>query len=135
MRAVHALTRFAERAIAPLGNLATDRRPQVRSAALRALRAVATREHTLEVTARVLAMETRRDVTLQLMASLGHGRHEPALPDLLERVLDRDPRIREGAKDALRAWGQDVIPAVRREARRARPDHRRQLEALIEELE
>jgi HEAT repeats len=134
VRAIHALARLGEPAIEPLGRFATDRRPQIRSAALRALRTVAPREHTLEVTTRVLAMETRRDVTLQLMASLAHGRHEPALPDLLERVLDRDPHIREGATDSLRAWGTDILPAIHREARRARPDHRRQLEALIETL-
>ena len=134
MRAIHALARFAEPAIEPLGRFATDRRPPIRSAALRALRTVASRQHTLEVTARVLAMETRRDVTLQLMASLAHGRHEPALPDLLDRVLDRDPRIRDGAISSLRAWGADILPAIHREARRARPDHRRQLEALIETL-
>jgi hypothetical protein len=39
----------------------------VRSAALRALRAVATRERTLEATAAALEIETRRDVVLQLM--------------------------------------------------------------------
>lgn len=134
VRAIHALARFAAPAIEPLGRFATDRRPPIRSAALRALRTVATRQHTLEVTTRVLAMETRRDVTLQLMASLAHGRHEPALPDLLDRVLDRDPRIRDGAISSLRAWGTDILPAIHREARRARPDHRRQLEALIETL-
>ena len=135
VRAIHALTRFAAEAIAPLDAFAIDRRPQVRSAALRALRTVAPREHTLEITARVLAMETRHDVTMQLMKSLAHGRHEPALPDLLERILDRDPKIRDGAREALRAWGRDILPAIHREARRARPDHRRQYEALIAELE
>lgn len=135
VRAVHALTRFGDGAVAPLSRLAIDRRPAVRSAALRALRTVASREHTLQVTAQVLAMETRRDVTLQLLASLGHGRHLPALPELLERVTDRDPRIRRGASDALRAWGRDVIPHLRHAARRARPDKRRQYEALLAELE
>lgn len=135
VRAVHALLRFEERSVAPLSQLAIDRRPPIRSAALRALRAVASREHTLAVTTQVLAMETRRDVTLQLLASLGHGRHLPALPELLERVIDRDPRIRRGAIDALRAWGHDVVPAVEHVARRARPDKRRQYEALLTELE
>lgn len=80
-------------------------------------------------------METRRDVILQLMASLAHGRHAPALPALLERVLHRDPRIRRAAADGLRAWGKDALPALHHQARRARPDHRRQYEALLAELE
>lgn len=85
--------------------------------------------------AKVLELETRRDVALGLMASLGHGRHEPTLASLLERLVDRDYRIRQGAHAALRAWGRDVIPALRHAAKRARPDHRRQFEALIEALE
>lgn len=134
VRAVHALTRFKERAVAPLARLAVDRRAPVRSAALRALRTVATKERTLEVTAEVLKMETRRDVALSLMASLGHGRHEPSLAGLLERLTDRDPRIRRGAHDALLAWGRDVVPSLHHANRRARPDRRPLYEALIAEL-
>lgn len=136
VRAIHALARgFGAAAIEPLSRFALDRRPPVRSAALRALRTVAPRPHSLDVTAAVLAMETRRDVILQLMASLAHGRHAPALPALLERVLHRDPRIRRAAADSLRAWGKDALPALHHQARRARPDHRRQYEALLAELE
>ncbi|MBX3231404.1 MAG: HEAT repeat domain-containing protein [Labilithrix sp.] len=135
VRAVHALTRFGERAVDPLARLALDRRAQVRSAALRALRTVASRDRTLEVTAQVLEMETRRDVVLSLMASLGHGRHEPSLPGLLERLTDRDPRIQKGAHAALRAWGRDVIPALRHASRRARPDRRHAFDALIADLD
>ena len=135
VRAVHALTGHGDRSVDPLERLTRDRRPAVRSAALRALRVVASRERTLEATAKVLELETRRDVALGLMASLGHGRHEPSLPSLLERLVDRDGKIRQGAHAALRAWGRDVIPALRHAAARARPDRRRQFEALIAELE
>ena len=135
VRAVHALTAHKERSIEPLARLTRDRRPAVRSAALRALRVVASRERTLEATAAALELETRRDVALGLMASLGHGRYAPSLPSLLERLVDRDHRIRQGAHAALRAWGRDVIPALRHAAKRARPDRRAPFEALIAELE
>lgn len=134
VRAVHALAQLGEGAVAPLSRLALDRRPAVRSAALRALRAVASREHTLEVTARVLEQETRRDVATQLLASLGHARHPPALPLLLDRVLDRDPKIQRAAEDALRAWGSDALPAIRRAVKHARPDKRGRYLALLEAL-
>jgi len=135
VRAVHALTEHRDRSVEPLDRLTRDRRPAIRSAALRALRVVASRERTLEATAKALELETRRDVALGLMASLGHGRHEPTLPSLLERLTDRDYRIRQGAHAALRAWGREVIPALRHAAKRARPDRRRQFEAVIQELE
>jgi len=48
VRAVHALTEHRERGVDPLERLTCDRRPAVRSAALRALRVVASRERTLE---------------------------------------------------------------------------------------
>jgi hypothetical protein len=68
------------------------------------------------------------------MSSLGHGRHEPSLPALLERPTDRDHRVQQGARSALRAWGRDVIPALRHASRRARPDRRPIYDALIAEL-
>jgi HEAT repeat protein len=135
VRAVHALVAHGERAVAPLASLVVDPRPPVRSAALRALRQVASREQSLDAAAQALAMETRPDVVLQLMKSLGHGRHEPSLPALLERLEHREPRIREGAHEAIRAWGPEVVPALRRAARRARPDRRPAYMALITELE
>jgi HEAT repeat protein len=135
VRAVHALVAHGERGVAPLEQLVVDPRPPVRSAALRALRQATSRERTLQATARALAMETRRDVVLQLMKSLGHGRHEPSLPALLERLDHGDVRIRQGAHAAIRAWGHEVVPALRRAARRARPDRRPAYTALITELE
>jgi hypothetical protein len=135
VRAVHALVEHGERGVAPLERLVVDPRPPVRSAALRALRKVATREATLHATARALAIESRTDVTLGLMRSLGHGRHEPALPALLERFEHRDPRVRDGARAAIRAWGRDVAPALRRAARHARPDRRPAYHELLAELE
>jgi hypothetical protein len=135
VRAVHALTAHEERAVEPLAVLTTDPRPEVRSAALRALRMVASRERTLAATVEVLRMETRRDVVLSLMASLAHGRHSPALPSLLERVADRDLRIRRGAHAALLAWGPEVLPALRHAARHTRPDRRPLYASLISELE
>jgi hypothetical protein len=135
VRAVHALVEHGERGVAPLARLCTDPRPPVRSAALRALRRVASREVTLEATARALAMETRRDVIVSLCKSLGHGRHEPSLPALLERLHHHDLPVRQGAHAAIRAWGHQAVPALRRAARRARPDRRPAFDALIAELE
>ncbi len=122
VRAVHALVAHGERAVAPLAGLVVDPRPPVRSAALRALRQVASREQSLDAAAQALAMETRPDVVLQLMKSLGHGRHEPSLPALLERLEHREPRIREGAHEAIRAWGPGgrACPASRGPARAPR---------------
>ena len=135
VRAVHALAGHGERGVAPLARLVVDPRPPVRSAALRALKTAAGPATTLDATARALAMETRVDVMLSLMKSLGHGRHEPALPALLERLEHREPKIREGARQAILGWGPDVAPALRRAARRARPDHRPAYESLIAALE
>ncbi len=135
VRAVHALVGHAERAEEPLSRLATDRRPPVRSAALRALRKVAPREVSLAAAARVLSMETRRDVMLSLMKSLGHGRHEPSLSALIERLEHRDVRVRQGAHDAIMAWGTSVLPALRRATRKARPDRRPALRELAAALE
>jgi len=135
VRAVHALVAHGEPAIAPLMRLVTDKRPPVRSAALRALRQVASREQSLAATADALAMETRRDVISSLMRSLGHGRYEPTLPALLERLDHGDLRTRQGAHEAIRAWGREVVPALRRMASRARPDRRPTYAALIAELE
>ncbi|MEM9454365.1 MAG: HEAT repeat domain-containing protein [Myxococcota bacterium] len=135
VRAVHALVEHGERAVAPLERLVTDRRPPVRSAALRALRKVAPRSVTMAATARVLGMETRRDVILQLMRSLGHGRHAPSLPGLIERLDHRDLRVRQTAHESIRAWGPEVVPALRRAWRRVRPDRRPALAELVAELE
>lgn len=135
VRAVHALVAHRERGVAPLESLVVDPRPQVRSAALRALRQVGSRAQSLDAAARALAMETRPDIVLQLMRSLGHGRHEPSLPALLERLEHREPRIRAGAQEAIRAWGPEVVPALRRAARHARPDRRPAYLTLIAELE
>lgn len=134
VRAVHALASHGEPSVAALTELAVDPRAQVRSAALRALRQVAPREQSLAATAMVLAMETRTDIILQLMNSLAHGRHEPALPALLEHLHHREPRIRQGAHDALRAWGSELVPTLRRASHRARPDRRPAYAALIAEL-
>lgn len=135
VRAVHALAGHGEPGVPGLERLVEDPRPPVRSAALRALRAVAPRPVALAAAARALAMETRADVVLSLMKSLGHARHEPALPALLERLEHRDPRLHEGARQALLGWGPAVVPALRRAARHARPDRRPTYAALIADLE
>ena len=135
VRAVHALTEHGERSIMRLDALVTDRRPPVRSAALRALRKVAPREVTLPATARALAMETRKDVIGQLMRSLGHGKYEPALTTMLEYLDHREPTVRKTAHEAIVAYGPDIVPTLRRLGRRARPDRRRTIEAVMTELE
>lgn len=135
IRAVHALAAHGEPGVAPLERLVVDPRPFVRTAALRALRQVAPREVSLQAALRALAIESRADVALSLMRSLGHGRHEPALSALLDRLEHRDPRLREGAREALRAWGPAVLPALRRASRHARPDRRPAYASLLAELE
>lgn len=135
VRAIHALVEHGDAAIAPLRRLVTDRRPPVRSAALRALRRVASREATLDAVAEVLAMETRRDVVVSLMRSLGHGRHEASLGALIERLTHGELLVRQGAHEAIRAWGPTVVPALRRAMHRARPDRRPALAGLVAELE
>lgn len=135
VRAVHAMTAAGDAAIEPLAALADDRRPQVRSAALRALKTVAPRARSLEATLAALHVETRRDVALSLMRSLGHGRYAPSLPALIDRVVHRDVRIAGGAGEALRAFGADALPALAHAARRARPDRRAAYRALIAAIE
>jgi len=134
VRAVHALSRSGERAIDPMGELVTDPRPAVRSAALRALRRVAPGQHFLAATYRVLQMETRRDVVLSLLKTLAHGRHAPALPKIVERLWHRDPRERRSARDALLAWGHDAVGDLRRIAGKARPDRRRAINEVIDAI-
>lgn len=135
VRAVHALTRWEAEAIEPLAGWATDPRPKVRSAALRALKTVAPRARSLEATLAALHMETRRDVALALMRSLGHRRFEPALPALIERVAASDGRTAEGAREALEAFGEAAVPALEHAARRARPDRRGRYRAVIAAIE
>lgn len=134
VRAIHALTAQGEAATVQLSALALDERGQVRSAALRGLKKVAPRSVSLPVTLSVLAIEDRRDVIIQLLKSLGHARHEPALPVLLEHCLHKDRRIAEGAREAVEAWGEGALPAVIAAARRARPDRRGDYEALADAL-
>jgi HEAT repeat protein len=114
VRAVHSLTRYGAQSISPLEQLTQDRRPAVRSAALRALKTVASKEQTLVATAAVLTMETRDDVVVSLLKSLGHGRHDPTLVVLIERVTDRNPKVREAARAAICSWGgQRYLPCTR----------------------
>jgi len=54
---------------------------------------------------------------------------------LLERLDHREPRIRQGAHEAIRAWGPEVVPMLRRAARHAGPDRRPADVALLAELE
>ncbi|NVB39871.1 HEAT repeat domain-containing protein [Pseudenhygromyxa sp. WMMC2535] len=135
VRAVHALTEQGEGGVDALEALSLDRRPRVRSAALRALRKVASRERSLAAAAAVLEIETRRDVLISLMASLGHGRHQPARSRLIDYLRHREPKLQEAAERALMGWGPTLLPDLRRAARKARPDHRRHIEALIAKLE
>lgn len=134
VRAVHAL---AESDAGPdaIEPFVIDRRPRVRSAALRALRALVERERYLDAVTRVLAIETRDDVIVSLLASLGHARHPPGLPGLIEHLVGRDTKLRAGAEAALLAWGSTALPGLRRAAAKARPDHARTIAALIERLE
>lgn len=135
VRAIHALAKFEERGADALEPFVIDRRARVRSAALRALRTVAPRERSLKAAADMLSIELRRDVILQLMASLAHGRYAPGLASVVEYLGHRDDKLRNGARDAVLAWGTEVLPALRRIANTARPDRRRAIAELIEQLE
>ena len=134
VRAVHVLTRRGAGSANAIEALTLDSRPRVRSAALRSLRKLVPKPRSLAATARVLEIETRREAIRGLVASLGHGRHLPSAEALLEHTLHRDRKIRETARDVLRAWGPEVLPTLRRSARRARADRRRELEAFLDEL-
>ena len=135
VRAVHALTASKDAAIEPLAGLAVDDRPKVRSAALRALKTVASRTRSLDATCDALRMEDRQDVILQLMRSVGHGRHLPGLPLLIDRLVDRKHRIADSARDALMGFGEAALPALNHAARRARPDRRAAYRAVIAAIE
>ncbi|PRQ09756.1 hypothetical protein [Enhygromyxa salina] len=135
VRAVHALTSHGERAVDALDNLCLDPRARVRSAALRCLRRVAPRDRCLAAAARVLAIETRRDVIAGLMKTLANGRHEPGAAAVLAYTTHRDTTLRNAAFDALSLWGREIVPTLRRASRRARPDHRRTYESVIAWLE
>ncbi|KIG18422.1 hypothetical protein DB30_00707 [Enhygromyxa salina] len=135
VRAVHALSDHGERAANALEQLSVDPRARVRSAALRALRKVAPRERCLATTARVLAIETRREVIPGLMKTLANGRHEPGVTAVLAYTTHRDTKLRDAAFDALAIWGREIVPTLRRVSRRARPDQRRTYELLIARLE
>jgi HEAT repeat protein len=113
VRAIHALAKFDERGADALEPFVRDRRSRVRSAALRALRTVAPRERSLKAAADMLTIELRSDVILQLMASIAHGRYAPGLASVVEYLGHRDNKLRNGARDAVLAWGTDVLPALR----------------------
>ncbi len=135
VRALHALTRFGTQSVGPLQSLVVDRRNKVRSAALRALRKVASKEESLTAAIEMLKVETRRDIVLQLMRSLGHARFEPGLSAILERLTSGDFRTRQGAHAAMQAWGETAVPAIEHASRKARPDRRPAYLALIADIE
>lgn len=134
VRAVHDLVSHGEKSIETLAKLCLDPRAQVRSAALRALKRVASKIKTMEVSTQVLEMETRKDVLVQLMRSLGHARHLPALPLIIKQLSHRERRLRQGAYQAIRACGSQAIPALHQAIRRTRPDRQSHIAALLEEL-
>ena len=134
VRGIHALGRHGERGVDVLATFVTDPRPQVRSAARRALRKHASRERVLEAATQALRMETRKDVICSLMRTLGHRRYEPAFPLLLKNMQHKQRKIQQTARHLLLAWGDEIVPMVRHEMRRARPDVRRFYESFLDEL-
>lgn len=134
VRAIHALAEQGDAAADALEPFTLDRRARIRSAALRAFRKLVTRERGLDAIVQVLAIETRDDVILSLLASLGHAKHAPGLPQLVDYLVHREPKLREGAASALLAWGPAVLPGLRRAAAKARPDHARSIAALIDRI-
>jgi len=135
VRAIHALTQFEDRGADAIEPFTLDRRPKLRSAALRALRRVAPRERSLAASVALLELETRRDVIVSLIASIAHGHYEPGLPRLLGYLVDTDAKLRDAAEQALLAWGSAIVPELHRAARKARPDRRPIFDRLIATLE
>ncbi len=132
VRALHALA--SEDTLSLFEGFAVDSRGSVRSAALRLLRQHGDRERSLRATLAALAVETRKDVIVRLMRSLAHARYQPALPSLLSLLMSRDPLTRKGARAALLVWGPSGIRDIERARRRARPDRRPAIDAVLEEL-
>lgn len=135
VRAVHALAECGAAGASPLEALATDRRPRVRSAAIRALRKVASPARTLDAIVASFAVETRKDVIISRLSSLGFARHEAGASLLLEHLEHGDPKVREGARRAVLGWGPAFAPRIHKMARKARPDRRAVYLELLERLE
>ncbi|HLT35857.1 MAG TPA: HEAT repeat domain-containing protein, partial [Enhygromyxa sp.] len=131
VRAIHRLAELGDEAGDALVSFTRDRRPRVRSAAFRALRGVVSHERRLAAAVGMLEIETRRDVIASLLATIGHGRHEPGFARVLEYLSDRDSKLRDAAERALLAWGAEAEPLLRRAARKARPDRRRRYQELL----
>src|SRR5690606_4454570 len=107
---LHRLTAH-ERATDAIARLCVDRRPRIRSAALRALRKLDSRERYLAAVIEVLSIETRKDVIASLLATLAHNRHEPGLAAIIERLWSSDTKLVDVAEQALLAWGPEVLPS------------------------
>lgn len=135
VRAIHAMATYGAEASTSLSEFVTDARPKVRSAALRAFRLVASRQEVSEAMVGVLSMESREEVSVRLMSSLGHAKYEPALDLLIARVLHSNYRMSRGARAALRAWGPDAVLKIEHASRKARPDRRSIYDALISDIE
>lgn len=136
VRAVHALAGSeSPTALSALEELAKARRPGVRSAALRAFHRKADKERAMALSFEVLQIETRPDVVLALMRRLAHAHYAPALPLLIESLSHHDTHIRQHAHRAILAWGTHASKALRRAAKKARPDRRPAILALAAELE
>jgi hypothetical protein len=134
VRAIRALTAFADLAIEHLEQFAVDKRPQIRSAALRTLRKIAPKDRYLQATHQALKIEHRRDIIRQLLASLGHARYQPAIDDILKMLEHRDTNLHKAAENAVIAWGHDLAPQIQYAMRRSRPDRRHLYQSIMAKI-
>ncbi|MEM9069765.1 MAG: HEAT repeat domain-containing protein [Myxococcota bacterium] len=134
--------RDASRAVRRLGELgaldallelAAHRDANPRTVALRWIRKVAPRSVYHATCLARLRTEPDTQLRRQLVRSL--SAYEPAFPRLAELTLDRDQRVARAAVAVLKRSGESARSAVEQMLRKARPDHRRKLEALLAELD
>ncbi len=135
VRALHALVAEGEQSKEVLAKAAVDRQAKLRSAGLRGYRQVASKEESCALALQVLQIESRKDIVIRLLQSLGHARYAPAMPELLQRLTHGEYSFRQAAHAALRGWGPSAAADVLHASKRARPDKRAAFVALWEELQ
>ncbi len=119
-----------EAAVVALGDHPEAR---VRDAARRTLRRVGSRASYLEATFAQLD-DPRPDTRRSAIRALAHAGYAPALGAIVDAVFDHHAGLRRGAREALVLFGEEGEQALIGRARRARPDMRRKLVALRDEL-
>ncbi len=108
--------------------------PRVRDAARRTLKRVGSRTSYLEATASQLD-DPRPDVRRSVIRVLAFAGYTKAAPAIVDAALDETHAgLRRAARDALALLGEHGKHAIEDASRRARPDMRRRLEALRDDV-